>query len=78
MTANHINLLNQVQKLIISIANDNGINLADNFTTVEDFKNFVIGFAFRGLRDSGASVADAFDATLGQGEYEALFNRLTA
>jgi len=30
------------------------------------------------LRDAGADVADAFDATLGQGEYEALFASVTA
>ena len=32
----------------------------------------------RAMRDAGADVADAFDATLGQGEYEALFSRVTA
>lgn len=64
--------------MIISQANAAGINLTDHFATAADFKQFVIGFAFQGLRDAGADVAAAFDATLGQGEYEALFARVTA
>ena len=74
----HIALLNEVQAFLISQANAAGINLADSFPTTEDFKQFVIGFAFQGLRDAGADVASAFDATLGEGEYEALFARVTA
>ena len=77
-TNQHIALLNEVQAMLISQANATGIDLADHFPTTEDFKKFVIGFAFQGLRDAGANVADAFDATLGQGEYEALFARVTA
>jgi hypothetical protein len=71
-------LLNGVQSMIIAQANDSGINLAEHFPATEDFKKFVIAFAFQGLRDAGADVAAAFDATLGQGEYDAMFNRLTA
>jgi hypothetical protein len=77
-TNQHLALLNEVQAMLIAQANASGINLADSFATVEDFKKFVIGFAFQGLRDAGADVATAFDATLGKGEYEALFARVTA
>lgn len=79
MTATkHTALLNEVQSLIISQADASGINLADHFATVEDFKKFVIGFAFKGLRDAGADVSTAFDTVLGQGECEAMFARVTA
>ncbi len=75
---NHIALLNEVQALLISESNAKGINLSEHFASPAEFKQFVIGFAFQGLRDAGADVASAFDATLGQGEYEALFARVTA
>ena len=72
----HLALLNEVQAMLIAQANAAGINLADSFATVEDFKKFVIGFAFQGMRDAGADVATAFDAVLGNGEYETLFARV--
>lgn len=74
----HLALLNEVQAMLISQANANGINLADHFATTADFKQFVIGFAFQGLRDAGADISTAFDAVLGAGECDAMFNRLTA
>ena len=77
-TTKSLAILNQVQSLLISHANSNGINLADHFKTVQEFKDFVIGFAFQGLRDAGMDVPEAFDATLGEGQYEALFNSLIA
>jgi hypothetical protein len=77
-TNQHLALLNEVQARLIDQANASGINLADSFATVEDFKKFVIGFAFQGLRAAGADVATAFDAVLGHGEYDALFSRVTA
>ena len=78
MNADHLNLLNEVQSFIIAQANASGMNLADHFATSQEFKNFVVGMAFQGLRDAGADVATAFDATLGEGEYEALFARVAA
>ena len=78
MTTDHLTLLNEVQSFIIAQANASGMNLADHFATAQEFKDFVVGMAFRGLRDAGADVATAFDATVGQGQYEALFARHTA
>jgi hypothetical protein len=74
----HLELLNEVQSMIIDQANKAGIKLSDSFATVEDFKQFVIAFAFRGMRDAGADVPTAFDSVLGHGEYDALFDRVTA
>jgi hypothetical protein len=71
----HLDLLNQVQSFLIAQANEQGINLADSFATVQEFKDFVVGFAFKGLTDAGMDVEQAFDATLGAGKYaEALAN----
>lgn len=78
MKTNHTAILNQVQSMLIAQANASGINLADSFETVEDFKKFVIAFAFQGMRDAGADVATAFDAVLGSGEYDAMFEKVTA
>ena len=67
---NNIELLNQVQRFLIAQANEKGVNLADSFPTVQDFKDFVVGIAFKGLVDAGASVEQAFDATLGEGKHQ--------
>ena len=74
----HIDLLNQVQSFLITQANAKGINLADSFDSVEDFKQFVIGVAFKGLQDAGMDVETSFDAVTGDGQYEALFQSVTA
>lgn len=74
----HIDLLNQVQSFLIAQANAKGINLADSFDSVEDFKQFVIAFAFKGLQDAGMDVETSFDAVTGEGQYEALFQSVTA
>jgi hypothetical protein len=71
MTTN-LDLLNKVQQFIIDQLNANGISIADEFATVQEFKDFVIGFAFKGLRDAGLDVKDAFDAALGDGSYDKL------
>jgi hypothetical protein len=75
---NHLDLLNKVQSIFIDYANANGINLADHFETPQAFKDFIVGAAFKGLRDAGADVATAFNATVGEGQYEAAFARFTA
>ena len=75
---NHLDLLNKVQSMFIEHANANGINLAEKFATVQEFKDFIVGVAFKGLCDAGADVATAFNATVGEGQYEAAFVRFTA
>jgi hypothetical protein len=77
-TSKHIELLNKVQSMFIEHANANGINLAEKFATVQEFKDFIVALAFKGLCDAGADVATAFDATVGEGQYEALFARVSA
>lgn len=68
----HLALLNKVQAFLIEQANAKGICLADDFATPEDFKKFVVGFAFKGLRDAGADVATAYDSCFGEGSYTEL------
>lgn len=75
---NHLNLLNQVQSFLIAQANEKGINLADSFATVQEFKDFVVGVAFKGLTEAGMNVEQAFDATLGAGKYEETLAKHTA
>lgn len=58
-------LLNELQGILISWANKEGISLADHFASVEDFKLFVVALAVRGLKDAGADTADAIDMVLG-------------
>jgi hypothetical protein len=68
-TKQQIDLLNKVQSFLIEQANARGICLADDFATPEDFKKFVVGIAFKGLRDAGADVATSYDACFGEGSY---------
>ncbi len=77
MTTN-LDILNQVQSLFIAQASAAGENLAETFATVEDFKKFIIALTFKGLRDAGMEVSEAFDVVLGGGSYEELFTRATA
>ena len=74
----HLALLNKVQRLLIDQANASGTNLADEFETPQDFKDFVIAFTFKGLMEAGATTEEAFDAVCGEGECKALFDRVTA
>jgi hypothetical protein len=69
-------LLNGIQSIIIDFANREGINLADEFATVQDFKQFVIARTFKQL--TGIEVEKAFDMTLGDGQFQAMFDRLRA
>jgi hypothetical protein len=82
MSNSNLDLLNKVQQFIIDQANASGISLANEFASVQEFKNFVIGLAFKGLIDAGMEVKDAFNATLGDGSYDKLadetFAKLTA
>ena len=74
----NIELLNNVQAFLIQQSNEAGINLASEFDSVEDFKRFVIGAAFKGLRDAGATVQDAYDAVIGEGAYDNLASDIYA
>ena len=74
----NIDLLNQVQQVLIDHANTNGLDLSDDFSSPVEFKKFVIGFTFNGLLDAGATAEEAYDAIFGEGEYDALYNQITA
>ena len=64
--------------MLIDHANSKGLSLADDFSKPEEFKRFVIGVAFKGLMDAGATAEEAYDAVIGEGEYDALYKRVTA
>jgi hypothetical protein len=68
--AKHLQLLNKVQEMLIDFANRKGINLADDFATVQEFKDFVIALTFKLLTENGVSTAAAFDMIAGDGAYE--------
>lgn len=74
--SNSTALLNGIQSIIIDFANREGINLATEFVTVQDFKKFVIAFTFKALKDMGIDTEQAFDMTLGDGQFQAMFDRL--
>jgi hypothetical protein len=77
-TTASLELLNKVQAFLIDQANAKGINLAADFDGPEDFKKFVIGFAFKSLRDAGATVEEAYNAVMGDGAYSDLSGNLHA
>jgi hypothetical protein len=72
------NLLNEVQKLLIAFANEEGISLHAEFKTVEAFKQFVIAFTIRSLMEIGLEINKAYDVVMGDGSYEKLANDVWA
>lgn len=72
MTNRSIELLNKIQTELIAFANRQGINLANEFKTVDDFKQFVIALTYKMLIDLGVEPKEAFDMTLGDGAYDRL------
>ena len=69
-------LLNAVQRFLIDFANREGINLADDFKTVDEFKKFVIAITFKTAVDIGLTVPEALDLTLGDGSYDRLVSEV--
>ena len=65
-------VLNKLQALLITFANERGISLHAEFGTVENFKTFVVAFAIKSLVDAGLEIAKAYDFILGNGEYDKL------
>lgn len=66
------NLLNQVKSLILSHANENGIDLASEFEARSDFVNFVISCTLKSILDLGVPVDQAWDIVMGDGSFESL------
>jgi hypothetical protein len=69
-------ILNKVQSFLIDFANSNGINLHAEFKSVEEFKMFVVAITIKTLVEAGVEMQKAFDATLGDGEYDKLANKV--
>lgn len=72
MSSKSLDLLNKVQRLMIDFANSEGINLQDEFKTVDQFKDFVIAFTFTSLRNMGIETDKAFDIVFGDGAFDKL------
>jgi hypothetical protein len=62
-------LLNKVQEFVIKFANENSVNLHDEFGTEDKFKEFIVGLSIKTLVDCGLSVEAALDLVLGEGTY---------
>lgn len=67
-----MDILKKMQRLLVDFANKEGINLQDEFGTVEAFKKFVIALTFKALTDSGIETGEAYDMIFGNGQYEEL------
>ncbi len=76
MTSKSLELLNGVKDLLVKFANESGINLQDESGSVEEFKKFTIAFTFKQLTDMGVAVNEAWDLVLGEGQYDALVDRV--
>lgn len=73
-----LKIVNTVKDRIVEFANEEGIVLSEMFPKMEDFKSFVFSFTFKILRDMGYSVQESYDLTLGEGQYEKLFQSVLA
>ena len=73
--ANSLEVLNGVKDLIVKFANENNINLQEEFSSLKEFRGFVIAFTFKSLRDMGMDTQEAFDIVAGDGAYEDLISK---
>ena len=72
-----LKLLNDVQKQIIKMANESGIQLKDHFKNGDDFKQFVFSFTLKSLVDIGKiPFNQAYDMVMGDGSYKQLSDEL--
>jgi hypothetical protein len=71
------NILNAVSANIIDFANNAGIDLRNEFSSKDEFKNFVIGMAFKILVEhAGMAVDKAYDLVFGEGSYDSLVEQV--
>ena len=71
MTTN-TKLMNMVQQHIIKFSNEQGISLAAEFKSVDEFKRFVVSFSMHLLIEAGKTVQEAYDIVMGDGSYKQL------
>lgn len=67
-------LLNAIKNLLVKFANENNIILAHEFGTPAKFKEFVIAFTFKQLKELGVDTKDAFDMLMGDGAFDEMAN----
>jgi len=65
-------ILNAVQSHVIGYANAKGISLADEFASVQEFKQFIMALTFKTATDIGLTVKEAFDLVAGDNAYDNL------
>ena len=71
--SNPNNILNAIQTKVIEVCNADGINLADTFETVEDFKTWLLSFTIKMVMDvTGFTVKESMDIVCGDGSYNKL------
>jgi len=70
-------LLNTIQAGLIKVASENGINLADEFKTRDEWKKFVFSFTIRSVMDvMNWDLPKAWNAVNGDGHFEEFSNNL--
>ena len=75
---NKFQILNAFQKKIIDFSNEQGISLAAEFGTVDEFKKFVVSFCIHLVMETGKTVQEAYDIVLGDGAYEQMADQVWA
>ncbi len=67
--------LNTIKSEIVKTANENGIDLNNEFKSPADFKEFVISFAIKTvINNTGYTMEKAYDLVLGEGSYKDIYN----
>ena len=69
-------VISLVQASVIETAKIKGINIQDEFGTVDKFKNYILSFTIKTLVDFGIEVKVAFDMVLGEGKHRELADRI--
>mgnify|MGYP006967052016 CR=1 FL=1 len=79
----NVQLLNAAKDQIIKIANENNINLKDEFGTPDKFKQFVFSLTIKMIMEIGSmTVEQAYNIVMGEGSFQQLsddvWNQLNA
>ena len=67
-------LINKMRDLIISEANNQGVELSTIFKTNEELNNFLISKAIKYVMGHGKTIEEAYDFVLGDGAYKGIVN----
>ena len=65
----NLKLLNSLKAFVVEFSTKNGINLQDEFGTVDAFNNWLVAVAVTALVEQGKDIETAYDIVMGDGAF---------